>query len=588
MYGRRFVPGVVVIGGERVQRGNGWVHRWVLGAACAGLIAAGGCSSPLDRDLVEATNVGRYGGARVALQKTLDTDTGSRDYILARMRLLILTLADGQPQSADVVAGETFRLLSTRAINADRTVSSVVLTEGVRIWKGEPFEQAFGYTYIAVQKAMMGEWDNARAAANNSLFRLKDFTDNERTKRTVTSEELTRRAAAADARRPGGGDAYLSNGYVAADTDFTFGYVLTAVASKALGRDDEAVDYLNKAASLNAGFATYAQELANNDYNTVFVVDYGRGPAKTAYGPDNSLVRFAPLSQSDQRGLDITIASPNTPAGPVRTYPWLTDVNQMSASHTWNNLEDVRSAKSAIGNALLVGGGAVAIGSDDDDNGARTAGLIAVGLGLLMKSTAGADTRHCEFLPQRVYLVPANITEPGTTVTLSPSGDSRAGLTLTDLAPPGNGQRVQLCYVRLPARGPVPWGASGQTVYANDRTMKRVGGDALPFIMGGRCVRQPNETTMLRYQEAGNLTDLTASELENMYRDEGVALTPEDQRGGSRKHVLEGGDSLVAPLAGTTGYQRLFGQLHGPYQPRSAALRDYLDRHPPPAANTGN
>ncbi len=574
-----------MVGRGFYEQGKRLAHVCVLGLVCAGGMV--GCSSRLDGDLVAATDVGRYGGARVALQKKLDTDTGSRDYILSRMRLLILTLADGQPATAEVLAGETFRVLSTRGVNADRTVSSVVFTEGVRIWKGEPFEQAFGYTYIAIQKAMMGEWDNARAAANNSLFRLKDFTDNERTGRNVTTEELARRAAAADARKSGGGDEYLSNGYVAADTDFTFGYVLTALASKALGREEEAVDYLNKAASLNAGFATYSQELANNDYNTVFVVDYGRGPAKVAYGPDNSLVRFAPISRSDQRGLDISIAPPGAPAGTVRTYPWLTDVNQMAASHTWNNLEDVRSAKSAIGTALLVGGGAVAIGSDDDDNGARTAGLIAVGLGLLMKASAGADTRHCEFLPQRVYVVPANITQPGTTVTLSPSGDPGAGLTLTDLAPPGNGQRIQLCYVRLPARGPVMWGASGQTVYANERTERRVSGDVLPFIMGGRCVRPPNETTMLRYQEAGNLTDLTASELENIYREEGVTLTPEEQRGGSRKHVLEGGDSLIAPLAGTTGYQRLFGQLHGPYQPRSAALRDYIDRHPPPAANTG-
>jgi hypothetical protein len=145
----------------------------------------------------------------------------------------------------------------------------------------------------------------------------------------------------------------------------------------------------------------------------------------------------------------------------------------------------------------------------------------------------------------------------------------------------------------VPNLGPQPWATEGAVVYANDRRTNgsgRLQGDDLPFIMGGRCVSSPTPAVMDRYHASGNLADLTASDLENLYREEGIALSVEEQKGGSRSHVLEGGDSLVAPLPGTTGYQRLFGQIHRPWQPRSAALRDYLEKHaaPQPAPQQGN
>ena len=547
----------------------------------------GGCASGLDPDLVAATDVGRYGGSRVALEKQLTADPSDRNYILDRLRLLILTLADGQPDAAEVIAGQTFSLLSTQGINADKTVSSVVFNESVKIWKGEPFEQAMGYHYIALQKAERGEWDNARASSASSLFLLKDFGDNEKSAAgaDLSTEELARRAARQDARNPGAGDDYLDKGYAAVKTDFALGYVINGVSNLAIGRADEANDNFLEAQRLNPSLGTLCDQLRSGKYNTVFVVDYGRGPAKVTYGSDDALVRFQPRQYSDGRGLEVVVASQDggvvvggVAESPRVAYPAVCDVNQMAASHMWNNLEDVRSAKSAIGNVLMLGGGGVAIGSRDRK--ARTAGLIAAGVGLLLKASSSADTRYCEFLPQRVFVFPASIATQSATVSLHISGDDRSRVVLTDLAPPKSGDRFQLRYVRLPNSGPQPWAIGGRTVYANDRRVLPVAGDSLPYIMGGYCVRFPTDDVMEYYRRSGNLTDLTAIQLQNIYREEGVAFTVEDQKGASRKHILEGGDSLVCPLAGTTGYQRLFGQTHTPYQPRSAALRDYLDQHP--------
>lgn len=565
----------------KAQRTNAW-HRGTLRKValasvmwCGFACSLSGCVTSLDPNLIAATEAGRYGGARVAIQDNLTNNPSDRAYILDRLRLSILTLADGQPDIAEIPANQLFSLLTTQGVNADRTVSSVVINERVKIWKGEPFEQALGYHYIAMQKAMRGEWDNARAAAGASLFLLKDFSQNQnRDKRLMTTEQLARRAAEMDRRNSGSGTQYLNSGYVASETDFVLGYLMNAIANLSLARLDEARDNFNQVRELNPTLVTLCDQLESGQYNTVFVVDYGRGPEKIAYGPDNALVTFAPRMRSDSRRLEVTFGERTT------VYPAVCDVNVMSKNHMWNNLEDVRSAKSTIGSLVMIGGTAVAVSSDDEE--AQLAGVLVAAVGALIRASAKADTRHCEFFPQRVFLFPANITKPGATIMLSPEQDERSRIVLTDLSPPDQGvgtPRFALRYVRLNANGPLNWATSGRIYYANDHRIEEVPGDTLPYIMGGNCVRSPDEFAMQRYRQGGNLTDLTASELANLYREEGIALAAEDQRGKAQKHILEGGTSLVAPLSGSTGYQRLFGQPHESYKPRSSALRNYITQH---------
>jgi hypothetical protein len=539
------------------------------------MVGLSACAAPpVDPNLVAATDVGRYGGARVALQQKLPSDQSNREYLLERLRLLILTLADGQPGAAEDVANQTFRLLRTQGINADKTVASVVLNEDIKIWKGEPFEQALAYTYIAIQKGELGQWDNARAAAANSLFLLKDFGQNERGQE-MSNIEVARRAAEADARQgEGAGDRYINKGYTPIKTNFVLGYLMSGLANRALDRTDEATDNFHEASVVNPALDSLSRELASGTYNTVFIVDYGRGPVKVATGPDGAFARFEPHTLSDGRLLTATVSGGQAN---IAQAPQVQDINRMAASLMWNNLEDVRHAKSILGTTLLVGGLAVAgyeAGQHHSSNAVIAAGLAAAAAGLLMKSTAHADTRYAEFLPQRVYVVPMNITAPGSIVTLQVEGDAASRIVLPAIDPPSGPRALQLRYVRMNIVGPQAWATSGKVVYANDYYEGRVDGDTLPYILGGTDVSSPSPKALERYHAAGNLTNLTTVDLENLYREEGIALTLEDQHGGSRKHILEGGDSLVAPFPGTVGYTRLFDQRHEPYKPKSKALKE--------------
>src|SRR5262249_26405129 len=119
------------------------------------------------------------------------------------------------------------------------------------------------------------------------------------------------------------------------------------------------------------------------------------------------------------------------------------------------NLEDVRHAKSAISSGLLMGElttAAYGASNGDDRHHNETvalAGLGAAAASLLLKDTAHADTRHAEFLPQRVYVVPVNITSPGSAMTLEVPSAPGSRLVLPAIDPPSNSSDLQLRYVRM-------------------------------------------------------------------------------------------------------------------------------------------
>ena len=75
--------------------------------------------------------------------------------------------------------------------------------------------------------------------------------------------------------------------------------------------------------------------------------------------------------------------------------------------------------------------------------------------------------------------------------------------------------------------------------------------------------------------------DFTITDLENLYREEGLSWKTQDQGGYAGKHVLEGGNSLVCPRPGSVGYARIFCQPHEPYVPRTPRARELAKWEPP-------
>jgi len=422
-------------------------------ALAAVLIGAIGCESarPSPHGKIR---MGRYAEARDMVEQQVVDDRSDRRYMLDRMRAGVLNLDAGDPDRAEMWFAEVYDVLRLQGLNADKTVASVVLTEGVKVWKGEPFEQAMALVYYGYVQASNGSWDNARAAASNALFYLRDF-DKEggdgTPERIINTAEIAERAARYEAQQRGedpeyaSGDEYLDNGYIVERNNFTMAYLLHAIASQQLGRDAEASDYFNRAQELNGALVPLVKRLRAGDYNTIVVIADGLGPRKVATGPGGSLSRYRPLDAGNEPAVLRYAGKPE------QALPVVTNLNAMARDHRWNNLEDVRVAKNTLGDLSLIGGGIVRIEAAEHRDGLLAiigAGLL--GLGLLFKGTAVANTDYCDVFPQRMYVAALTVEEPGHELIVDlPNPVRPVTVRLTNLAPP-LGPEAKFIYVRAP------------------------------------------------------------------------------------------------------------------------------------------
>ncbi len=409
---------------------------------------------------------GMYEEARDLVESQVIDDRSDRRYMLDRMRAGVLNLDAGDPQRAERWFAEVYDVLRTQGLNADKTVSSVVLTEGVKVWKGEPFEQAMALVYYGFVQASLGSWDNARAAAGNALFYLRDF-ESDKDGDAAASEggegqridtaEIARRAAEYEARQRGetpegqaegdfkSGDEYLDHGYVAESNNFTMAYLLHGIASQQLGRDDEASDYYKRVLELNPQLRPLVQQLRSGQYNTIVVVADGLGPRKVATGPNNVLSRYQPIDAQrspavlQYAGMD------------AQQLPAVTDVNQMALDHRWNNLEDVRIAKNVLGDLALVGGSVVLFeGARQKDATLAIIGAGVLAAGVFMKATSQANTDYCDVFPQRLFVAALNVTEPNHELVVDMPGPPPSfSARLKNLEPPV-GPGAKFYYLRTP------------------------------------------------------------------------------------------------------------------------------------------
>lgn len=557
----------------------GVVGVWV-GVVGAGLL---GCQSyTRDADVLAEVRAGEFGAARLVAQNRASRDPSDRSFMLDRVKVMLLAQADGVPWAAEPTVDRMYDFLRTQGVNRDNTVASFFIGEGgARVWKGEPFEQAMAYHAIATFDATRGDWGNARAGAINSLFAVRDFSTTLASRARAagaggggasraawqsdpdTMERVALVEEAARAERAGERDALAR--YAAQASDFEVGYAMRAIASTQVGFAEDAAEAARTMVAIRPELGGLASRITSGRYNAVFVVEYGLGPRKEAAGPDGAIAVFRPVTASDGTLLRVVVN------GREEQFPVVTDVNRLARDIRWNNLEDVRRAKSLIGDAILVGGVAVAAGAENDE--AKIAGAAAAIAGLLLKATASADTRHNEVLAQRVYIAPVML-EPGLNRVEVALADGRGRLVLPAVAGPPPG-RTFAHYVRLPESAGA-WATSGVVRYSTDATgpVDESVAARVPWILGGLCVRTPSEAALRDYQSAGVLREVSLQDLVDLYREEGIWVEGNSLEGGPRRHILEGGNSLFTPEAGSAGFVRLYGQTHAAYVPRSARVRE--------------
>ncbi len=536
----------------------------VLAAAWA--CAGSGCQSTgPDEGLVRLVQEGRFGQARAAAGVWAEQNPKSRRWLLDRERELLLALADGAPSAAIFQADYVYDMLREQGVNRGKGVGTVLWGESaVRIWKGEPFEQALAYHYIGVLDGLLRDWGNVRATARNSLFLLRDFSNVE----GVSGGDQAEAKAAVAQSLPDDADAVFEP---TVESDFELGYVMQAISSYALGEPEEAEEALAKLVRLAPRLRPLAERIRRRDYDLVLVVDYGLGPEKYAGGPNSVLALYRPRTPSGDEPLSVSIN------GRTDRFPVVTDVNRLAQDVKWNNLEDMRRAKSGIGQALAFGGGVLALSSNDRDT--QLAGLGAALVGLGLQATSRADTTQLEVLPQRVYVALVDLPDEPAEVVVQVDNRPGSRLVLPHVPPPDpRGLEIgpALQYVRL-VDGLGGYATSGRLLWAND-VVNPLGDPSLPYILGGRDVRTPSAKTMEDWYAAGLPRTVTLGDLLEVFRDEGIWLEDLSTAGYFGRHVLEGGNSLYTPEPMSPSFVRLFAQDHPPYRPNGELLRALRER----------
>jgi tetratricopeptide (TPR) repeat protein len=531
---------------------------WLGGVACVLLAGCGGAPKRND-----AAIHAYYGYDFATAREQLRGETyqsNDEQTILNHLRLGMAALADGDAPEAERALGRVFDMLSTAGLNKDRTTAAVLFDESVRIWKGEPFEQALAYHYVATLYAVLGDWENARAASSNALFRLTDFGANQ------SAEDLIRES--------GNDEDYLNSGYTAVDTDFALGFLMSALAADLSGGAGADEQY-DAALEINPGLADLVGVLRGRDFDTLLIVDFGKGPTKIAYGQDDALVRF--VEQDGSMGLvDVSVNGVD-----VWSSPAVCDVNAMARHHKWNNLEDVRRAKSFIGDALMLSGAYVAASSEKGEHQ-----LVGVGMmlaGLINKSNARADTRYIETMPAAVHLIPLTL-GGRSEVVVTPQLAPGARYVMADCEP-GTVDKPRAVYVRLHGPdSPQPAWLSERTLwYGNDHAAIE-GEQAYPWILGGRDVSTPSRAVWEHYRDQGWFAEGTYADLLDLYESEGILIgsgmesRPGEARNPSFRHVLEGGTGLFTPLPDSMGYKRLMFTDWRAYEPKSERVRNAARR----------
>ena len=334
---------------------------------------------------VSAYMIGDYRQSRQILRPlALKTN---EDFVLNNLRLGSACLPDYRLEEGESAFLRAYEVINSVGVNdGGRSLGAALVSENIKIWKGEPFERAMANFYLGLIYYMRHEYDNARGAFENALFKLQIYDEQKDEKQGE------------------------------APTNFALGHLMLAKTWQRLGRDDLAQAHFEAVVKLRPDLSSLADARLNAESNVLLVVDVGYGPEKVRES-DGDVVGFAPTPHQagpiavprvlvDGRMVNVdAVARP-----PV-------DLLALAQDRKWQSIDTIRTIKSAVGTGLIAGGIGYGAYSANRRRGMRSedalisAGLI--GAGLLLKATSQADIRQWEMLPRTTYILPLRL-PPGT------------------------------------------------------------------------------------------------------------------------------------------------------------------------------
>ena len=234
--------------------------------------------------------------------------------------------------------------------------------------------------YLGLTYYLQRDYNNARGAFENALFKLKDYG-----------------VAAKDDKQPDAGK------FTEVDSNFVLARYLLARCYQRLGEEELATANFARVVQVRPDLAALADPARNAAANVLVVVDLGDGPRKatdeggyvTGFVPPPAAAGPIPLPVVTVDGQWLGGNGANSP---------LVDLLALAQDTRWQTIDTIRTVKSALGTGLIAGGALTAAASGRNRN-VGYAGLGLVAAGLLLKATSQADLRVWDTLPRATFAV---------------------------------------------------------------------------------------------------------------------------------------------------------------------------------------
>lgn len=369
--------------------------------------------------------VGDYPDAERLLEP-LATKT-DENFVLNNCRLGSTALVQYDLRTSEDAFLRAYEVINSVGVNdGGRSLGAAIVDEKLKIWKGEPYERAMANFYLGLVYYMQHDYNNARAAFENALFKLRDYGE--------------------------GSD--KDDAYRRVESNFALGYLMLAKSWQRLGEQEKAQKNFDRVVELQSYLAPIADPRVNGESNVLLIVDFGHGPKKITNG-DGTLVGLGP-TPAEVGPIPppvVVVDGQRLSLGGLQRPP--VDLLALAQDRRWQDIDTIRAVKSGLGTGLIAGGAIASSLSRNRDT--QLYGLAAIGAGLLLKATSQADVRQWEMLPRSTFVLPLRLTPGPHDITVDFPNLPAARQTWHGLVAPEQGEATYYYRIQRYTPGPYTW-----------------------------------------------------------------------------------------------------------------------------------
>ena len=305
-------------------------------------------------------------------------EEGNRNRVLNDMRLGLDALQLGSLGEAEKAFAEATGAIDAVYSNNPEAAKarSLWYEEGQKDFKGEPYERAMAFFYLGLIDALRKDYENARASFKSGI--LQD---------AFAEEEQNR-------------------------CDFASLIYLSGWVSKQNGDDELARAAFAEVKSLRGDFTPPSNE------NCLLLVETGTSPRKVADGSGHAELKFRRGRNFTEEGVMVSVdGAAWSKAYPIEDLYWQStsrggrpvDKIVKGKARFRNTNAEIGSDLSSVSDKLLLSGAALSAAPGLTYAGAAL-GLVSVTqMALAARTRAYADIRYWDNLPDRLHIMPLNL-----------------------------------------------------------------------------------------------------------------------------------------------------------------------------------